>query len=94
MSHSHLNLIYLLFIVYRRFVFDKLYLKKLNTDYVVLMGFDAVFSHEDGDNIFLRNAGIYVRVHTVSKHRNFHRRENLKSHIIIIHYIPMVTVII
>jgi hypothetical protein len=43
----------------------------------------SIFFSEDGDGMFLRNAGIYLRVYTVSKpeeHYHLHRRENLKSH--------------
>jgi hypothetical protein len=43
-------------------------------------------SEEDGDNMFLRNVGIDLQIHTVPKpktsqlHDNI-RRENLKSHL-------------
>jgi uncharacterized membrane protein len=43
------------------------------------------FIPEDGDIMFLRNVGIYLRVHMASQqeqHRHIHRRVNLKSHVL------------
>jgi hypothetical protein len=43
----------------------------------------SIFISEDGDILFLRNVGIYLRVYAApnpKQHRHSHRRENLKSH--------------
>jgi hypothetical protein len=53
--------------------------------------FGGTYCLEDGDNMFLRNVGIYLRVFTASQHRAY-RRHNIHIGLLKIHLVIFSTV--